>query len=238
MGYWKDTTDFVVACEQLTRLLAESVGLQQGDRLLDVGFGCGDQILLFLEYKPQHIHGITNERQQFQFAQERIQHENVRLECQDAVHGQLDKYNKITALDCAYHFSTRSKFLKNCHQALLPGGKIGLADICLQSGKASMFDHFISFLLSVSGTFPKDNMITMEDYEQMLMDIGFQNPSFQDISDLVFPGLQRFIKRRCQGEKSQYLNPDLTSQFSMMQYFLSWAQKRLRFVIVVAEKMH
>jgi len=62
LGFWRDTDDFEEACRALARMVGQAAELGSGDVLLDVGYGCGDQDLLFWrEFGPAEIVGITSE---------------------------------------------------------------------------------------------------------------------------------------------------------------------------------
>lgn len=66
MGYWADgDTTFVQACEALTKHVADSIGLGPSDRLLDFGYGCGEEIKYLQDnYLPKSINGCTNDPRQ------------------------------------------------------------------------------------------------------------------------------------------------------------------------------
>src|SRR5262245_22084096 len=70
VGYWKNgeaTLDD--ASEALARAAADNLALSPGDRLLDVGFGYGDQDMYWTErYKPREIIGINITQSQIDLA--------------------------------------------------------------------------------------------------------------------------------------------------------------------------
>ncbi|KAI8813531.1 S-adenosyl-L-methionine-dependent methyltransferase [Cladochytrium replicatum] len=69
MGYWKSATSYVNAAEDMARLVAQCADLRAGDRVMDFGFGCGDQDALFLrEFSVREIIGITAENSQARVA--------------------------------------------------------------------------------------------------------------------------------------------------------------------------
>jgi hypothetical protein len=99
----------------------------------------------------------------------------------------------VLALDCAYHFKTRRMFLTQCRRKLVPGGRIGLADLCFDSPSLRGWQ---TYLVSLIGIMPRSNMIRLDEYIQMMEDIGFVNVKLTDISDDVFPGFLAFLKSR------------------------------------------
>lgn len=49
-GLWTPgTTTFKQACKNLAHKLAQTANLSPGDKVLDVGFGCGDQDIFWSE---------------------------------------------------------------------------------------------------------------------------------------------------------------------------------------------
>jgi cyclopropane fatty-acyl-phospholipid synthase-like methyltransferase len=238
MGYWKDTTDFATACTHLAKLLADSVDLNPNDLLLDVGFGCGDQLLFFSDhYSVGSIVGITSLEQHCKFARQRlISHPNVNIICGDAVNvPALVKdleFSKVLALDCAYHFNTRLSFLKAAFDKLQPKGKLGLADIVMNTPSVSWLDSIILYLICKSTSSPLVNYVTFSEYESQLKDIGFTNVQIVDISHHVFSHLAGYIENR----NAKYLNPHIWIKFKPVAWAMRWASKRLNFVIVTAQK--
>ncbi|KAI9204026.1 S-adenosyl-L-methionine-dependent methyltransferase [Polychytrium aggregatum] len=73
MGYWKDTVDFVKACEALAKLVAERAQIPANASVIDFGAGCGDQTLFFLkQYDILAMTTVTLEATQGRFAKNRI----------------------------------------------------------------------------------------------------------------------------------------------------------------------
>ncbi len=73
LGYWKVGDDYSAACEGLARQLATAVNLNQDSRILDAGFGCGDQLLLWLkDYNIQLLCGINYSASQTVLAKQRL----------------------------------------------------------------------------------------------------------------------------------------------------------------------
>ena len=58
-GLWTDTTNFVEACRALSSRLLAAASIEKGHSVLDVGCGCGDQMLLCAQTtEASHIVGI------------------------------------------------------------------------------------------------------------------------------------------------------------------------------------
>ncbi|KDQ19908.1 hypothetical protein BOTBODRAFT_27326 [Botryobasidium botryosum FD-172 SS1] len=76
MGLWKDTGIFPDACEALALRMIALAMPTPGGRILDVGHGSGDSLLLHLSHpsvpRPQSLAGITSIKGQHQRASERV----------------------------------------------------------------------------------------------------------------------------------------------------------------------
>ena len=103
-------------------------------------------------------------------------------------------FDSILALDCAYHFNTRYKFLEQSFQKLTPGGSIALADICFMS--SSVNTRRTRSITSIVNLIPRYNQISVEDYVDKMEQIGYIDVILEDITSEVFPGFVAFLKGR------------------------------------------
>src|SRR6185312_16303822 len=87
VGYWKNgETTLDDASDSLARLAAESLELGPNDRLLDVGFGYGDQDMYWTEhFKPREIVGVNITQSQLNLASKRVAERGM----SDRIHYQL-----------------------------------------------------------------------------------------------------------------------------------------------------
>ena len=102
--------------------------------------------------------------------------------------------DSILALDCAYHFNTRHKFLEQSFQKLTPGGSIALADICFLA--SSVNTRRTRLITSIVNLIPRYNQISVEDYVNKMKQIGYIDVVLEDITSEVFPGFVCFLKGR------------------------------------------
>lgn len=215
MGFWKDTVVFPEACQALAIQLFRAANLKPGGRVLDVGYGCGDSILLQLSHpevpKPSLLCGITSLPVHHSRSLERVKSflssvdapPAVLLFRDDAVwRGRQDHplspdfqhdFDSILALDCAYHFDTREEFLRQSLRRLTPGGSVALADLCFSSSPGPVLTLLLWRILR---TMPKHNIMTKEQYIQQMKEIGYEDVELEDISPFVFPGFVKFMKQR------------------------------------------
>ncbi|KAH9037266.1 S-adenosyl-L-methionine-dependent methyltransferase [Lactarius pseudohatsudake] len=223
MGFWKDTVVFPEACQGTLFRVAD---LKPGGRVLDVGHGCGDSILLQLSHPevatPSILCGITSLPAHHRRSWERVKRFQSSVDappavllfqgdavwrpgCQDhplSPDFQYD-FDNILALDCAYHFNTRDEFLRQSLRRLTPGGSV-----------------LTLLLWRVLRTMPKHNITTKEQYIQQMREIGYEDVELEDITPFVFPGFRQFLKQRGR-------------MWGIFSWSMSWLEGRgLRFVII------
>jgi cyclopropane fatty-acyl-phospholipid synthase-like methyltransferase len=92
-------------------------GLNSTHSLLDTGFGCGDQLVVWLqEFKLSDVCGVNLSSSKTRYAQQKItalqRNTDIRCElqvsdcCQPSAWQGLDPhFDRIIALDCIYHFT-------------------------------------------------------------------------------------------------------------------------------------
>ncbi|KAH8986991.1 S-adenosyl-L-methionine-dependent methyltransferase [Lactarius hatsudake] len=239
MGFWKDTVVFPEACQALAIQLFRAANLKPGGRVLDVGYGCGDSILLQLSHpevaKPSVLCGVTSLPVHHSRSLERVKSflssadapPAVLLFRGDAVwRGRQDHplspdfqhdFDNILALDCAYHFDTREEFLRQSLRRLTPGGSVASADLCFSSPPGPVLTLLLSRILH---TMPKHNIMTKEQYIQQMREIGYEDVELEDITPFVFPGFVKFMKQRGR-------------MWGVFSRTMSWLEGQgLRFVII------
>lgn len=104
-------------------------------RLLDVGFGFGDQLLDWCRHSGlRHGEGINICPEQTEIARRRLASaglaDRVRVQVADAVTLPFEagSFDAVTAIECAFHFQTRERFFHEARRVLRPQGRLVLAD--------------------------------------------------------------------------------------------------------------
>ncbi len=117
------------AAEELVREIGRLAELSTANRLLDVGFGFGQQDVLWarelncasifgVNITALHVAGATERAAQERLS-ERIQYQQgdaCRLAFREGA------FDRVIALECAFHFNTRHRFISEAYRVLAPGG--------------------------------------------------------------------------------------------------------------------
>ncbi|KAL7336345.1 S-adenosyl-L-methionine-dependent methyltransferase [Rhodotorula toruloides] len=189
MGYWDThTRSFPDACAHLCRRVAHAARLNEPhhQRICEVGYGSGDSTLLLArEFSPKSYVGLTSLQSQCETAKRRaaeagLPADRFRLLQGDAA-SDLTQFpsssvDAVLAIDCAYHFNTRSSFLSSAHTLLSPGGSLSLTDLLLPSTPLSLSSLLLLRLLFYLANAPWSNFLTPASYQAQLEAHGFEQP--------------------------------------------------------------
>jgi cyclopropane fatty-acyl-phospholipid synthase-like methyltransferase len=203
MGYWAEADTYDQACEALALLLAERAGFAAGDRMVDAGFGYGDQDLLWARRFGVSIVGLNVNAAQVSVARDRVRRagldDRVELLGRSALDTGLEsgEADRVVGLESAFHFPSRRRFFGEAARLLRPGGTIALADLVVRNGDSPRLVDRVGRL--VAGRFwqiPTENLVTAEDYARQLTDAGFDQVVVEVVSEQVFAPFGAYAKRR------------------------------------------
>jgi ubiquinone/menaquinone biosynthesis C-methylase UbiE len=136
LGYWRTARTIDEACRALVVLVAETAGMGPDDVVVDVGFGFGEQDLLWMDqFAPRRIIGLNVTGSQVRIARHRVYRRGLAGRI-DLRHGSATAMplaaecaDVVTAVECAFHFDTRAAFFAEAYRVLRPGGRLVLADM-------------------------------------------------------------------------------------------------------------
>jgi SAM-dependent methyltransferase len=90
-------------------------------------------------------------------------------------------FDAVVSVEAAYHFGTRSRFLREAHRVLRPGGKLLVADILWRR-----FMHRIGRVLPIA-----NHLRTAGEYADLCREIGFRAVSVRDVTAATWRGYRR-----------------------------------------------
>lgn len=253
LGLWsKDTPaagqDYAQACTNMATLLADCAQLNPEDVLLDIGFGCGDQLLLWLQhYGLEQLYGLNLSHSQTQLSQQRLRQASFTQQAEQCVQGsnaELLKWSsrslsasptKIIALDCAYHFEDRQQFLIDSYALLAPKGKLVLCDLLLDDHALSLKQRLVLKTLCQLCNIPYKNLLKQANYLARCEDIGFEVIDYIDLTDRVFLPFGEWLKAYRQQHAEKQLR---WGKYTGTAWFLRWAKQQgiLRYVVINLSK--
>jgi microcystin synthetase protein McyJ len=201
IGYWKDAQTYPDACRAMAIMLGETAELKSTDTVLDVGCGFGEQDALLIEqFRVSRIMGIDITPVHVTVAQERVRakqlDDRITLAVGSAIQtGYPDNFfEKVIALESAFHFKTREQFFFEAFRVLKPGGRLALTDMLPSPGEN--FSGVTRRIARKRVCIPEENMYDRTIYAEKLKAIGFIDIEVLSIPGYVYPGMARYVENR------------------------------------------
>lgn len=196
-GYWiREGMSLVEARDAMSEAVAEASGMREGDRVLEVGCGYGASAVQYTgRFKPASVIGLDVTAPRIESARQYIAQNGLSDVIQVAV-GDATKldfpdgsFERVIAIECALHFDTREDFLLEAARVLVPGGGLGMADICLRKGAdRRAFIEGVHFPVGSDGTLDvPDNVYDVDVYAEKLRACGFTDVRIDIITEQTLP---------------------------------------------------
>ncbi|XDD50738.1 class I SAM-dependent methyltransferase [Leptospira sp. WS92.C1] len=247
LGYWKDTNDYPTACKTLAILLGKKADLNSEMKVLDLGFGCGDQFLVWQEefsLDLSHLTGINPSRVQVEFTKRRL----------DSIPGFIPKLicapldftlaklednsvDRILCLDSAYFFENRIRFCKEAYRILKPGGALVSAELILKDSQLGILDTWFRNWICTLSSIPFQNRVTPDSLSKILLNSGFITGDFEFLEEFVFAGFANWIRKKTQSGQKE-IPQKIANKYRRFGEFLGGEKIRnyFRFVLYSAQK--
>ncbi|TGK36431.1 class I SAM-dependent methyltransferase [Leptospira gomenensis] len=250
LGYWKDTEDYPTACKTLAVLLGKKAELDSSRRVLDLGYGCGDQFFVWRDefsLDLTRLCGINPSSVQTEFAKRKLSERTqdgiptlIRSSLELGLDSLPDRsFDRILCLDSAYFFSDRKRFLQDAARILRPGGKIVSAELILREERLGPIDSWIRNAVCESASIPAANRVTPESLHRLLKETGFVAQEFEFLEEHVFAGFSRFLKTKTQkrNRAQSETPPHIAQRYRRFGEFLGGERMKryFRFVLYSAE---
>lgn len=184
------------AVVNMNRVLAETVGISAGDRILDAGCGIGgSSFWLANQFSGISVTGVNINEMQIGIANEHARRNNLqsRVEFRVADFGQTglasDSFDVVWALESVCYSEDKQDFLDEAFRVLKPGGRLLIADGFLTGDELNPRERKIVDKWCRGWAIP--NVLSVEQFREHLSETGFRNIRFRDITPQVTPSSRR-----------------------------------------------
>jgi SAM-dependent methyltransferase len=129
--YARDGSDFQAAMARLDGLVVGAAQIEAGMDVLDCGCGFGGTLCaLKASIKDVKLTGVNFDERQLAVARVRPEAAGIDFVCADACALPFPdaSFDRVTAVECIFHFPSRLRFLKEAARVLRPGGRVALSD--------------------------------------------------------------------------------------------------------------
>lgn len=203
LGLWNSGDTYCNACENLTNWIIDASQFKEGGSILDVGSGfCQPAIYIAQKKLGVKIHSINIQDEQIEIALRRISNlslneticvSNCSATSLDFPHQSFDV---VFALESAFHFDTREKFLQEAYRVLKPKGRLIMADMLAESNlKVDLSQQ--AFIKNYG--VPIDNLIDINTFRNQLIYNQFKINQLFSIKEKVYPFAAKLSKQLSDG---------------------------------------
>jgi tocopherol O-methyltransferase len=196
VGYWDEHTRTLRdALRRENEILAERASIQESDRILDAGCGVGGSSFYLAQKYGCEVVGITLSAKQAATA--RLQAEKARIypqptfEVMDytATHFPDQSFDVVWAIESLCHAKDKHQFVKEAMRLLKKNGRLIIADgFAMQSAYVGDEASEMQRWLKAWGV---DSLETIDSFYSFLLEEGFTNISYENITTHVMPSSKR-----------------------------------------------
>jgi cyclopropane fatty-acyl-phospholipid synthase-like methyltransferase len=208
-GYWTpDTKNFREALLMINKVMADSAGINEGDRVLDAGCGVGGSSLWLAANRNCRVTGISLNKNQVNkansYAHETGIADRVQFEQKDycATGYAAESFDVVWAIESVCYANDKSDFIREAFRLLKKGGRLIVTDFFKAEnlqGKAA------ADVQKMANGWAVNEFATAEKFTEQLSAAGFQHIEINNASKAILPSAKRLYRAYFLGKPASVL---------------------------------
>ncbi len=193
-GYWDNTTkSHEESLAKMNEVCANIAGIKKTDLVLDAGCGVGGSSIWIAKNIGARVIGITLVQKQLEFANkfanERGVEDIVSFKVRDFTNTEFDDetFDVVWALESACYAVDKRSFLAESRRILKKGGRLMVADGFLKRDPDKLTASEMRDMKEWTSGWAVPNLASIEQFRKYLVDLGFEDIKFKDITENVRP---------------------------------------------------
>lgn len=195
-GYWDaQTSTLRQALRRENEILAEKVGIKFSDHVLDAGCGVGGSAIFLAQQYSCQVKGITLSAKQVETARRKAAAAKVNplpvFEVMDYARTRFEDhtFDVVWGVESVCHAPDKKLFLEEAARVMKPGGRLIVADgFAMRKAYTGRDAIQMSRWLRGWGV---DSLETVDSFYSHLIQAGFTNISYENITTHVIPSSRR-----------------------------------------------
>lgn len=174
------------AVRQLTTYLADTIAIQPGEKVVDVGCGYGGTARILATDYGAEIDGYTLSERQYDYANAQLNGaSNPRYHLKNWFENGLDPESVDVAIgiESSEHFEDKSAMIAEMYRVLKPGGRIGMYSWLSSPSPSEWQRKYLLEPICAEGRIP--NLGNLEEHRQWMADAGFTDVHYEELSRQV-----------------------------------------------------
>lgn len=184
-GFWETGKESSSeATDALIDHLMKDVDPFELKRVCDIGCGYGETARYLSGKYKVRVTGLSVSEKQVSFARSLGKDFRIELLHRDWMDNQLPSefYDLAIAIESSEHMPDLGRFFREAYRVIRPGGKL---KVCAWLSKKNPEHWETDFLLKPICTEGRLHLGNVDEYKSHLMDAGFQNFAYEDITENV-----------------------------------------------------
>lgn len=198
-GYTDETTsDHADSLLNMNRILADRVGIRQGEQVLDAGCGVGGSSLWLAQQRGAEVIGITPVASQVvqarRFAEQRKLTTHVRFEQADYTNTLFPSasFDVVWSLESLCHAQDKAAFYREAARLLRPGGRLVIAEYMRMARPFGTSGERLLHKWLDGWAIP--DLDTSDEHRCSMSAAGFGSIQIDDVTAYTRPSLRRLYR--------------------------------------------